>query len=74
MATLEQQLEDPRITPHDRFEVLTFQRFLQLGYKPDEWRLLLRDNPGWALYVLDAGPPPPTGCDQLPITAWTLPG
>jgi len=52
--------------------VAEFGRFLRvLG--PVEGASLWK-NVGWLPYALGFGPSPPEGMDDVPITAWTLPG
>lgn len=60
-------------TPHDLAEVAAFRRFLELGVGPDEPRRFAREFPGWLPYLI-GGPAPPVGYDDVPQTAWPMPG
>jgi hypothetical protein len=73
------------ITEHDRREIAAFRRFLNLAGPPADPGVPRR-YPGWIPYILGHffwsgvwGPHerslhPPEGFDEVPVTAWTLPG
>lgn len=62
------------LSAHDRAEVAAFKRFLSLGVRSSEAGRIPREFPGWLPYCLGTGPAPPEGFDDVPVTAWTLPG
>lgn len=83
------RLAEAELTDHDRLEVEHFTRFLELAGPaplPGENSGFLKVYRGWLPYVLGHfffsgvwGPherslAPPEGYDDIPVTAWTMPG
>jgi hypothetical protein len=59
----------PPVSVHDLQEMRTFRRFLTTVGHDNIWQ-----HPGWVPYALGWGPAPPPGMEDVPVTAWTLPG
>jgi hypothetical protein len=75
-----------KVGEHDAREIEHFQRFLKVAPRPPARGAAFRELRGWVPYILGHflwsgvwGPherslAPPPGYDDVPMTAWTMPG